>query len=96
MGMKPRGKANTGKFTPGSYDPSNLSKEDLKEICSEMSGLLIWMLKFAKVEGIMFDGNTLSPSGDIKERTFDALDSIGYVVDREEYYKQQDKKKRRR
>lgn len=96
MGSKPRVKREKRVFDPKNFDPCNLSKDDLKEICAEMAVLIRLMVQFGKLPtGFTFSMDT-GELGTLEERSFNVLDSIGQVVDRDAYYAQKAKKTRKR
>ncbi len=86
MGSKPR-KSRT--------DPEK-QNADLKEVAGEFAGQLIWCLKFVKFPTGLMMTSDMKTGEPIEERIFASLDKIGYVVDRDEYYTNRDKRKRKR
>ncbi len=70
-------------------------EKDYKKIAGELAARVIWALKYTKPKGgggsvFHIDKGEAQPWD---EWFMDALDSVGYVVDREKYREMQDGKK---
>jgi hypothetical protein len=101
MGSKPRKKPAKRKFEAKNFDPTNLSKSDLLEICAEMASVIRLTAGFGKFpEGFTFsggeDGHGIIEKASVTERAFECLDSIGQIVDRDRYYADKTKKSRKK
>jgi len=103
MGGKPRRLTRNPKreFSAKNFDPCNLSKADLLEICAEMASVIRLTAGFGKFpEGFTIsgleEGHGMIEKDSVTERAFNCLDSIGVIVDREAYYAKKNKGKRRR
>lgn len=86
MGMKPR------KSRKRTYEELEIGARDL-------GTCVVWALKYMKPTGIGEGLVVTMSTGETQEWTekfMDALDKVGYVVDRKAYYANKDKKKRRR
>lgn len=96
MGGKPR-KNPKRPFEVKNFNPSNLSRADLIEICGEMASVIRLTAGYGKFpEGFTFSEGGVIEKASVTERAFDCLDSIGVIVDREAYYSDKNKKKRNR
>lgn len=91
MGGKPRAKAQPESTLINVNDIAQM-----KELVSEMAGILILCLRHAKFgDGMVFAPDTGEITR-IEEMAFDSLDKIGHIIDRENYYADKAKGKRRR
>ena len=96
MGGKPRVRPEKRPFSPKNFDPSKLSRDDLIEICGEMAAVIRLAVMHGKMpEGFTFSEGGLIEKATVTERAFDCLDAIGHTVDRDKYYADKDKKKKR-
>ncbi len=78
--------------------PKVLSKAELKAATSKLGSCVLWALKFLDTKS----GGGLVASADLKvlqaweDNFMDALDGIGYVIDRKSYYENKANKGKRR
>lgn len=79
--------------------PVDRTPEEYREIVSGLGTCVVWALKFMKPsdggDGFVYTPSTKSTQV-WTEKFFDALDKMGYEIDREAYYASMDKKKKRR
>jgi hypothetical protein len=87
MGMKPRKKPKRKR-----------TYAELEEAVQALGSCTVWALKFMKPRGSGEGLVANTKTGETRvwtEKFMDALDKIGYVVDREAYYASMDKKRKR-
>jgi hypothetical protein len=69
-----------------------------KAAAIELANCVIFAIKFDKHmgrgNGEVINLKTMKPMGPWQEKFFDALDSIGYVIDRKAYYASKEHKRR--
>lgn len=69
-----------------------------KQVVTDLASCVLWAIKYLKTPhggGLWMDMNTLEGKA-WEEKFMDALDGVGYRIDRKAFWKERDGKKRRR